>query len=173
MRTFTGSVAALCASLWALPALPAAAQQYDPIWSCVDEQGHKVFQNYATGHDCHRIDGVVATVPATAAPRPSARSSASSATSGVTPANFPRVDRDVQRARDVDRHRILEDELRTEEARLVRLREEYNFGNPRLIGDETAISPSYRERFQRLVEDIQRSEVSVTSLKRELTPARY
>jgi len=169
MRTPTGSLAALCAALWALPALPAAAQQYDPIWSCVDEQGHRVFQNVGNGHDCHRIDGVVATIPSTAppAPRPSVRAS------GVSPANFPRVDRDVQRSRDVDRHRILEDELRSEEERLVRLREDFNYGNPRLIGDETALSPSYRERLQRLVEDIQRSEVSITSLKRELTPARY
>jgi hypothetical protein len=92
---------------------------------------------------------------------------------GVSPANFPRVDRDVQRLRDVDRRRILEDELRVEQDRLVRLRQDFNNGTPRLQPDETVASAGYRERVQRLMEDIQRSEGSIASLKRELTPARY
>ena len=154
-----------------MTAFPAAAQS-DAIWACEDDQGHKVFQNVGTGRGCRRIDGLIATVPGTA-PAPQQRPSSGSAVSGVSPANFPRVDRDVQRLRDVDRRRILEDELRVEQDRLVRLRQDFNNGSPRMQADETAASTSYRERVQRLMEDIQRSEGSVASLKRELTPARY
>jgi len=75
--------------------------------------------------------------------------------------------------RDGDRRRILEDELQGEQDRLARLRGDFNNGNPRPLGDELASSPSYRERVQRLLEEIQRSEGYIASLKRELTPQRY
>jgi hypothetical protein len=171
MRTLLGSA---CALSWLLTALPVAAQS-DAIWSCVDDQGHKVFQNVGSGRGCHRIDGLIATVPGTtsAAPAPPRAATPQSTEPRVSPANFPRVDRDTQRVRDADRHRILEDELRVETDRLVRLREDFNNGSPRLMVDETVASPSYRGRLQRLLEDIQRSEGAIASLKRELTPARY
>ena|SRR6266853_902648 len=157
-----------------LLALPVAAQQSDSIWLCVDEQGHKTFQNTGTGHGCRRIDGLIATVPG---PAPSSGGSARATPGvdprGVSPASFPRVDRDTQRVRDSDRHRILQDELRAEQDRLARLRGDFNNGNPRLLGDEVASSPSYRERVQRLLEDIQRSEGYIASLQREMTPQRY
>jgi hypothetical protein len=171
MRTWLGSSAALCCLLTA--ALPAAAQQSDSIWACVDEQGHKVFQNVGNGRGCRRIDGLIATVPGTSPASPQASPGAGAAGRGVSPANFPRVDRDVQRLRDADRHRILEDELRVEQDRLARLREDFNNGAPRLVGEETAASATYRERVQRLLEDIQRSEGSIASLRRELTPPRF
>jgi hypothetical protein len=172
MRILLGS-ASVC---WLLTAAaPAAEQQSDAIWACVDDQGHKVFQNVGNGHGCRRIDGLVATVPATgsAPPAPRPPSAQGAETRGVSPANFPRVDRDAQRVRDLDRHRILDEELRVEQERLGRLRQDFNNGNPRLIGDETVASPTYRERVQRLVEDIQRSEGAIASLKRELAPPRY
>jgi Domain of unknown function (DUF4124) len=157
---------------WLLAAaFPAAAQ--DAIWACEDDQGHKVFQNVGNGRGCRRIDGLIATVPGTAPAPQQPRPSAGQGVNGVSPANFPRVDRDVQRLRDVDRRRILEDELRVEQDRLVRLRLDFNNGSPRPLPDEAVASPTYRERVQRLMEDIQRSEGSIASLKRELTPARY
>src|SRR5258706_5188528 len=160
--------------LLALPALPVAAQQSDTIWACVDEQGHKTFQNLGTGRGCRRIDGLIATIPG---PAPSASGSTRSAAGvdgrGVSPASFPRVDRDTQRLRDSDRRRILEDELRAEEDRLARLRGDFHNRRPRALGCAIARSPAYRERVQRLLEDIQRSEGYIASLKRELTPQRY
>jgi hypothetical protein len=172
MRTLfaTAPATALCCLL--MTALPSAAQ--DAIWSCVDDQGHKVFQNVGNGHGCHRIDGLIATVPGTTpSPPRTAASSSSGPASGVSPASFPRVDRDTQRVRDVDRRRILEDELRLETDRLTRLHGDFNNGSPRLLGDETVASPSYRERVQRLAEDIQRSEGYIASLKREMAPVHY
>jgi hypothetical protein len=168
MRTLLGSAPALCCLL--IAAFPAAAQQSDAIWACEDDQGHKVFQNVGNGRGCRRIDGLIATVPGTS-PAPAARPSVPPG--GVSPANFPRVDRDAQRVRDVDRRRILEDELRVEQQRLVRLREDFNNGSPHVVGEETVASATYRERVQRLMEEIQRSEASIGSLKRELAPPRY
>ncbi len=157
-----------------LAARPLAAQQSDAIWVCVDEKGHKTFQNLGTGRGCRRIDGLIATIPGTSAAAPSsAPAGAGMESRGVSPANFPRVDRDTQRARDSDRRRILEDELRAEQDRLTRLRGDFNNGNPRPLGEETASSPGYREHVQRLLEDIQRSEGYIASLKRELTPQHY
>jgi hypothetical protein len=168
MRAFVIPASCLLALLTA--ASSAAAQQSDAIWACVDEQGHKVFQNVGNGRGCRRIDGVIATIPGTS---PSPAPSSSAAVRGVSPANFPRVDQDTQRLRDADRRHILEDELRVELDRLTRLRGDFNNGSPRVLGDETAESPSYRERVQRLLEDIQRSEGYIASLKRELSPPRY
>jgi len=42
-----------------------------------------------------------------------------------------------------------------------------------VVGEETVASATYRERVQRLMEEIQRSEASIGSLKRELAPPRY
>jgi hypothetical protein len=169
MRSLLGSALALWGVL--IAAFPAAAQQSDAIWACVDEQGHKIFQNVGNGRGCRRIDGLIATVPGTTPSPPP--SGASAETRGVSPASFPRVDRDTQRLRDADRRRILEDELRLEQDRLARLRLDFNNGTPRLLADETTASPTYRERSQRLLEDIQRSEGYIASLKRELTPPRF
>jgi len=170
MRTSLGFAAALSGLLGG--ALPAAAQQADAIWACVDDQGHKVFQNVGSGRGCRRIDGLIATIPGTS-PSAGSQSGSSPAARGVSPANFPRVDQDTQRMRDVDRRRILEDELRVEQQRLARLREDFNNGSPRLLADETAASPTYQGRIQRLLEDIQRSEGFIASLKREMAPPRY
>jgi hypothetical protein len=167
MRNVLGSALALYCLL---AAFPAAAQQADAIWACVDDQGHKIFQNVGNGRGCRRIDGLIATVPGTS---PAAPSAAAPEGRGVSPASFPRVDRDTQRLRDADRRHILEDELRVEQDRLARLRQDFNSGSPRLMADETAASPTYRERSQRLLEDIQRSEGYIASLKRELTPPRF
>jgi hypothetical protein len=164
-------------ALWllAITALPAAAQQpSDAIWACVDDQGHKTFQNTGNGKGCRRIDGLIATIPGTSSAPPQRSPSTSGVeTRGVSPASFPRVDRDTQRLRDTDRRRILEDELRVEQQRLVRLRDDFNSGSPRPLADETAGSPVYRDRVQRLLEDIQRSEGYIASLQRELAPPRY
>jgi hypothetical protein len=174
MRRLLGTAPSLLLPMCWLLMTPfaAAGQQSDAIWACEDDQGHKVFQNVGNGRGCRRVDGLIATVPGTA-PAAQQQAPAPSVRNGVSPANFPRVDRDVQRVRDVDRRRILEDELRVEQDRLIRLRADFNNGNPHLQADETAASASYRERVQRLIEDIQRSEGSIASLKRELTPARY
>jgi hypothetical protein len=149
----------------------AAAQQSDAIWVCLDDKGHKTFQNLGTGRGCRRIDGLIASIPGTSPG--SAGAGAGTDSHATSPANFPRVDRDTQRQRDSDRRRILEEELHSEQDRLARLRGDFNNGSPRPLGDEAVGSPVYKERVQRLSEDIQRSEGYIASLRRELSPQHY
>jgi predicted RNase H-like nuclease (RuvC/YqgF family) len=115
----------------------------------------------------------VSASPITTVPAP--RSTPQAASNPVRPAvdqrasaGFPRVDANTQRARDSDRRRILEDELKTEEERLARLRGEFNNGQPERNGDETRNYARYQERVGRMQQDIQRHESNVSALKREL-----
>jgi hypothetical protein len=148
-----------------------AAAPSDSIFVCVDEDGHKTYQNSADGNACRRVDGIIATIPATELPRGGAPRSASRPS--ISPASFPRVDASTQRLRDSDRRRILEEELRSEEERLAHLRVEFNHGQPQPASDESLGTGRYREHVQRLFEDIERSEGNIASLRRELTPFRY
>ena len=81
-----------------LVALPAQA---DIMYQCVDESGHKSFSNMKSGPKgakCTPMDlGTPVTVPA-----------ARGAAKTPTPATFPKVDDNAQKARDTDRRRILD-----------------------------------------------------------------
>ncbi len=145
----------------------AAYAQSSDIFLCVDEQGNKSYQNVGNGKGCKRVDvGPVLSMPAPRLPR-SAMQPAVEERASVSPASFPRVDRDTQRTRDSDRRRILEDELKAEEDRLARLRTEFNNGEPERRGDERNFA-LYQERIQRLREDIARVETNVGALRREI-----
>jgi hypothetical protein len=136
---------------------------------CLDDAGRKTYQNTGSGKGCKRID----VQPITSVPAPRMPTSANGA-NPLRPAvdqraaGFPRVEADTQRARDNDRRRILEDELKAEEDRLARMRSEFNNGQPERNGDETRNFARYQERVARMQEDIQRSESNVTALRREL-----
>jgi hypothetical protein len=148
---------------------PAGASAQTDIFVCLDEQGRKTYQNVGTSKGCKKVDvQPILTVPAPKFPVRANGASAVSETRAATPASFPRVDGETQRSRDNDRRRILEDELRTEQDRLLRLRAEFNNGDPERRGDETRNFARYQERVQRMQEEIQRSESNVASLQREL-----
>lgn len=152
----------LLASSVMLAALPRVGAAQD-IYLCVDDQGRKTFQNTGNSKGCKKLDvQPILTVPA---PRMQARPAGS--TPDARPANFPRVDGDTQRSRDSDRKRVLEDELKSEEERLAKLRAEYNNGEPERRGDERNYA-LYQERVQRLQAEIQRSDNNIASLKREI-----
>lgn len=149
--------------------VPASAYAQSDIFLCVDDQGRKTFQNVGTSKGCKKVDvQPVVTVPAPRIPARVSGTSAANEPRAATPASFPRVDGETQRSRDNDRRRILEDELRTEQDKLARLRAEFNNGEPERRGDEARNFARYQERVQRLQEDIQRSENNVVSLQREL-----
>jgi hypothetical protein len=161
-------IRALTLVVTALAAAPLAAQAQasSDIFMCTDDNGNKVFQNVGSGKGCKRMDvGPVLSVPA---PRVQQRASAGGEDRvTVSPASFPRVDRDTQRMRDNDRKRILEDELKAEEDKLARLKAEYNNGEPERRGDERNFA-LYAERIQRLRDDLARAEGNVNALRREL-----
>lgn len=158
-----GSMSALAAAV-ALLAAPAASWANSEIFVCRDAEGRKTYQNTGSGKGCTRLDVQPAlTVPA---PRqPGARAAPEVRT--ISPASFPRVDAQTQRARDGDRRRILEDELGAEETRLQSLRAAYNGGQPERMPGERA-DARYQERVSRLQADVQRTENNIASLKREL-----
>ena len=144
------------------------------IYRCDSGNGVIEYSNSpASGRDtrCRPVDlPSITTIPAPKLPaQPAGRAPGSSAS--ATPAGFPKVDANAQRTRDLDRRKILEDELRKEEARLGELRAEFNGGEPERRGDERNYQ-KYLERVQRLKDDISRSESSVASLKREMASLR-
>lgn len=149
---------------------PASSAQSSDIFVCVGENGEKQFTNTGSVKSCKRMDvQPILTVPA--ARLPATRSGVQPAVeqrASASPANFPRVDGETQRTRDGDRRRILEDELKGEEERLSKLKAEFNQGEPERRGDERNFA-LYRERTQRLQEDIARTENNVRALSREIS----
>lgn len=144
------------------------------VWRCESPGGGVEYSNNASSSRDARCRAVdlpnLTTIPAPKLPAPSGAAKGGAAAT-PTPAGFPRVDAGAQRSRDLDRRRILEDELRKEEARLGELRAEFNGGEPERRGDERNYQ-KYLDRVQRLKDDIARSESSVASLKREMTSLR-
>jgi len=144
---------------------PSLAQASSEIFVCRDADGRKVYQNTGGGKGCTRLD--VQPALTVAAPRQPATRLATAETKAISPATFPRVDTQTQRARDGDRRRILEDELGSEEAKLQSLRVEYNGGQPERLPGER-VDARYQERLTRLQADLKRTENNIASLKREL-----
>ncbi len=148
----------------ALAASPLGALASSDIFVCQDADGRKTYQNTSAGKGCTRLD-IQPTVSVPAPRQQAAR--ASTDVRPISPASFPRVDSQTQKARDGDRRRILEDELGAEEAKLQALRAEYKDGAPERLAGERG-NASYQERVAKIHADLQRTENNVASLKREL-----
>ncbi len=141
-------------------AVPAFAQS--EVYLCVDANGNREYKNTGATRGCKRIDlPGVTTVPATTVKKPAPQ------TAAAKPSDFPRVNDTVQKARDSDRKQILQDEMRTEEQKLLAIRSEYNNGEPERRGDERNYA-KYQERSANLKDDLARTEKNVEALKREL-----
>jgi hypothetical protein len=147
-----------------LAASPLAALANSDIFVCQDADGRKTYQNTGTGRGCTRLD----IQPSLSVPAPRQQATrASTDVRPISPASFPRVDSQTQRARDGDRRRILEDELGAEEAKLQALRNEYRNGAPERLASERGHA-GYQERVAKMQAELQRTENNVASLKREL-----
>ena len=135
--------------------LPARAE----IYECVDQNGGKRFTNIAAEARGCRVLNVPGPVPAAPAQSPSVHKPQSKAPQMATPANFPRVDRQVQRERDHDRRRILEQELGQEEKLLADARKELSAqGAP--------------DRTDTLQKKLRVHESNVASLRKEISKIR-
>ena len=87
----------LVSTAFAASSLPTPAVASD-IFMCVDADGNKVFQNVGSGKGCKRMDvGPVLSMPASRVPQQRAPGASENRVT-VSPANFPRVDRDTQRS---------------------------------------------------------------------------
>ena len=168
----------------ALVLVPAAAGAQ--IFKCEGPGGVVEYTNAPPagpqeGRTCKTVDAAITVIPAPikAPARPAAAPGAAPATgsagaagagaprSAPAPESFPKVDPATQRVRDTDRRRILDDELRKEEARLAELRKEFNNGEPERRGDERNYQ-KYLDRVQTLKDDIQRTEGNLATIRREL-----
>lgn len=115
-------------------ALPAWAD----VFKCVDDDGHVTYTNAkpSARAKCTALsrDQRVSTVPGRAANTPS-------------PAGFPKVDGDTQKARDNDRRKILEQELATEQKNLYQAKKE--------LADQEAVRTGDERNYQRVIERLQ------------------
>lgn len=106
------------------------------VFKCVDEDGHVTYTNSKPSPKakCTTLsrDQRVSTVPGRAAtPTPS-------------PAGFPKVDGDTQKARDSDRRKILEQELSAEQKNLELARKE--------LADQEAVRTGDERNYQGVIE---------------------
>jgi len=152
--------------LAALTLMPAMAQDPNkPVYRC---PGPPVLYTDALSaaeardKGCRTIEGAAITVVQAPRPRPTA-----SAASGASRPGEGRVDPASQRARDSDARRILTDELKREEDRLVQLQAEFNNGEPERRGDERNFA-KYQERVAEMKATIARKEGDIAALKREI-----
>lgn len=137
------------------------------IYRCENESGVPLYQNVG-GKNCKKLDlAPLTSIPAPRLPA-AAKSSGGTPVVKLSPEGFPRVEPATQQGRDSDRRRIIEDELKKEEAKLSELKKDFNSGEPERRADERN-AEKYQQRIQKMKEDIARGESSVGSLRRELT----
>lgn len=164
--------------------LAASAPAHSQIYKCEGPNGVVEYSNAPIstqgGRNCKSIDlQPITTIPAPklpAKPAPpatngSAAGAGTSAGAAARPASspegFPRVDAATQKARDSDRRRILDEELKKEEVRLADLKKEYNNGEPERRGDERNYQ-KYLDRVAELKAGIARKEADIASIRREI-----
>ena len=128
----------LFAMLFTSLALPVAAQT---IYKCTDEHGGTLISNTKVNKNCK----AVSSSPESSMPAPKARSSGASA--NPTPAGFPRVQEDTQKARDTDRQRILEQEMAGEQRNLEQAKKE--------LAEQEAVRSGDEKNYQRVLDRLQ------------------
>jgi hypothetical protein len=115
--------------------------------------------------NCRTIEGAPITIVQTVKPVAKPREGAPNASG---PRNGEgRVDPASQRQRDSDARRILEAELKREEARLAEMLQEFNNGEPERRGEERNFA-RYQERVAEMRAAISRKESDIAAIKREL-----
>ena len=144
-----------------LAATPAAADSV--IYKCIDADG-RIELTDINKRGCKALD-IPGTIAAPAQPRTG--SPARTAAPAATPSDFPKINSAQQRARDDDRRAILDDELRSEAAKLAELRRDFNNGEPERQGSERNFA-KYQERVAQMKDQIGRAEKNIDALRREI-----
>ena len=164
------------AMLFCAGLLPDAYAQSEEVYLCINAQGQREYKNTGNVKGCKRVELLgLTTVPAPKAPaaRPATPSAnaANAANAANSPSEFPKVEPSIQKARDSDRKKILQDELQGEETKLANLKQEYKGGEPERRGDERN-AVKYFERVSKMAQDITTAEKNVEALKREISNLR-
>ena len=165
-------MAALASGPGALPAAWAQGGDARPVYRCPGPPvlyTDALTPEAARARQCQVLETPALTV-GVGAPRPAGAAPAAPPAPTASPAaprGETRVDPAVQRSRDAQARRILEAELRREEARLEALRREFAGGEPERRGDERNYA-RYLERVEALRAAIARTEADVAAIRREL-----
>ena len=157
-------LAALAAAALASSAVTAAdAPDASVMYRCPgNDYKNTISAKEAERLGCRKIEGAPITIIQTVKPRPAG--TPVPAASGPSAA---RIDPAAQRSRDSDARRILEAELRTEEARLAALKKDFNNGQPERQGNEQNYQ-KYVDRVAEMSAAIARKEGDITALRREI-----
>lgn len=148
----TRSVLAL---LIALAVLPATAQT---IYKCSDANGGTVFSNTRLEKNCKAlVSGPDSTLPA-----PKARPAGAAA--NPSPAGFPKVQDDTQKARDSDRHHILEQELANEQRALEQSKKD--------LAEQERSAGDNRDRLAPYKDSVAQHERNIQAIQKELANLR-
>ncbi len=148
------------ATLLLVLALPASAQT---IYRCTDPNGGTLISNTRVDKSCK----AVALPPDSSLPAPRARPSGAAA--NPSPAGFPKVPEDAQKARDTDRKRILEQELAGEQRSLDQAQRE--------LADQESLrgrdaSASALDRVQPYRDRVAQHERNIVAIQKELSGLR-
>ncbi len=155
-------------------ALLASAATGQGLYRCPGRNGgaeeftNLISESQARDRGCRSIESTPITV--VQSPRP--RASAAPASGAAAPAPASRaadskVDPSTQRQRDADAKRILADELKRDEDRLIALKRDYNNGEPERRGEERNFQ-TYLDRVATMKAGITRVESDIAAIKREL-----
>lgn len=167
MKYILGSLLCLAVMISAKVPLVASAFAQNDVYLCIDAEGRREYKNTGSTSRCKKVDLPGVTTVPSSAPRAASAPTAARSAPAASPSEFPRVSSSEQKARDSDRKRILQDELKNEEAKLAAIKAEYNNGEPERLGNERNYA-KYQERTAALKDDVMRTERNVEALKREL-----
>jgi len=145
-------------------AVSGQAQVPGATYKCVDDAGRSTYTNVKeemTGRKCVVVMREVSVVPSTA-PAPISRAPADTAS---------RVDSPTQRNRDVDRRRILEQELQVADQQLVGARQKLAQQEQIRNGDERN-AQRQQDRLKPFQDDVRVAEDNVAALRKELSNLR-
>jgi hypothetical protein len=136
--------------------LSASAQT---IYKCIDANGSTTYSSSRLEKNCK----VISSGPENAIPAPP-KARQSGAVANPSPAGFPRVQEDAQKARDGDRRHILEQELASEQRNLEQARKELAEQEAAHGGPSDRAVP-YRERVGQHERNIQAIQKELGNLK--------
>lgn len=157
-------VARVGATLMAAGAMAPALAQSTIVYKCPGNlYTSDITAKEAAAKGCKTLEGAPVTVIQSTAPK---RAPAAPGEPAAR-ASDTRVDPADQRARDADKRRILEGELKREEERLAGLKAEYNNGQPERRGDERNYQ-KYLDRVAEMRSAISRKEADIAAIKREI-----
>jgi hypothetical protein len=155
-------------SLFVLCGSPRASNHI--LYECVDAGGNKQFTNIPANPKACKVLNI-GPIPAPSAPAAPAAAKAPARPQVATPSHFPRVDRELQRHRDNDRLRILENELGTEERLLAQAKKE--------LAEQESVRLGSEKNYQRVLDrlepfqkKVRLHEDNVANLRREISKAR-